>query len=104
MFACSLRADNPVEPSSDWMTMTDMPRDPAAISSIVLATRDDVVERLRITSEQYRRTDTERRQLMVTAADLGLSVRQIAAVTGEGHSSVAVWIKRARESKSVASD
>ncbi|WIB68090.1 hypothetical protein DEI93_03330 [Curtobacterium sp. MCBD17_035] len=78
------------------MIMNEMPRDPEAISSVVRAARDDVLARLRDATEQYRRSDDERRQLMVTAADLGLSIRQIAAVTGDGHSSVATWIKRTR--------
>lgn len=86
------------------MIMNDMPREPEAISSVFRATRDDVVERLRDANARYRRADDERRQLMVTAADLGLTIRQIAAITGDGHSSVALWIKRARTERSPGGD
>jgi DNA-directed RNA polymerase specialized sigma24 family protein len=86
------------------LLMNDMPSDPAAISHIVRATRAGVIARLRAANEQYRSPDTERRQLMATAADLGLSVRQIAAITGDSHSSVATWVRRARKERDTGHD
>jgi hypothetical protein len=79
--------------------MNEMPSEPAAISDLVRATRDGVITRLRAANAQYRSSDSERRQLMATAADLGLSVRQIAAITGDSHSSVANWVRRVREER-----
>ncbi|WP_418515773.1 hypothetical protein ACNUCX_14545 [Curtobacterium flaccumfaciens pv. flaccumfaciens] len=76
--------------------MTSTPPEPIAISHAHHAARDDVVERLRSVNDAYHRARNARRQLMVTASDLGLSVRQIADLTGEGRSSVATWIRATR--------
>lgn len=76
--------------------MNQSPDEPRAISDAYYATRADVIERLREASELYRRSRAERLALMMTASDLGVPVRQIAEITGDGHSTVAKWISRTR--------
>ncbi len=76
--------------------MNQSPNEPRAISDAFYATRADVIERLREASELYRRSRAERLALMKTASDLGVPVRQIAEITGDGHSAVAKWISRSR--------
>lgn len=72
-------------------------REALEIRTRARAARDDVIRRLQATNETYRRSEIDRRDLMVAATEFGLSIRQIAELIDENPSSVAFWIKRARE-------
>jgi len=77
--------------------MANPHREALEIRTRARAARDDVVRRLQSTNETYRRSEVDRRDLMVAATEFGLSIRQIAELIDENPSSVAFWIKRARD-------
>ncbi|WP_126890366.1 hypothetical protein [Curtobacterium sp. HSID17257] len=79
--------------------MANPHREALEIRTRARAARDDVVRRLQSTNETYRRSEVDRRHLMVAATEFGLSIRQIAELIDENPSSVALWIKRAREAE-----
>ncbi|KTR41657.1 hypothetical protein NS263_04050 [Curtobacterium oceanosedimentum] len=79
--------------------MTDSSREALEIRTRARAARDDVIRRLRATNHAYRKSEIDRRDLMVAATEFGLSIRQIAELIDENPSSVAHWIKRAREAE-----
>lgn len=79
--------------------MANSHREALEIRTRARAARDDVVRRLQLTNETYRRSEVDRRDLMVAATEFGFSIRQIAELIDENRSSVAFWIKRAREAE-----
>lgn len=79
--------------------MTGSRREALEIRTRARAAREDVIRRLQATNETYRRSEIDRRDLMVAATEFGLSIRQVAELIDENPSSVAFWIKRAREAE-----